>query len=145
MTRPASGRKKRADEVDEHVGHRVQMRRSELGLSLNELSKRIGVTPQQLVNYETGRTCIRVSRLQQIGDILQVPVHFFFEGIPQSYPPPIANPAWPSLDHRSNYVSAFLETSDGPALADALARITDAGLRRQLIRLVERIAKNRRK
>ena len=144
MTRRPTGRKKSADEDDGYVGRRVRMRRLELGLSLTGVAKRIGVTHQQLLHYERGAQCISVSRLQQIADVLRVPAPFFFEGIPQSDTPPIANAAGPSLDPGSDYVSAFLATSDGLALINALTQITDAGLRRQIIRLVERIAKDRR-
>jgi transcriptional regulator with XRE-family HTH domain len=145
MTQRVKRRKKSADEVDQYVGRRLRMRRQMLGLSPGGLAKRIGMSRNQLMNYEGGVHCISVSRLQQLADILQVPVPYFFDGSPKSDATRAANAAGPSLDHGSDYVSECLATSDGLALTRALARITDAGLRRQLIRLVVRIASGHRR
>ena len=41
-----------ANKIDEHVGKRLRLRRSILGLSQEELAKTLGITFQQVQKYE---------------------------------------------------------------------------------------------
>ncbi len=68
--------------VDRYVGSRVRMRRIMLGMSQEKLGEALGLTFQQVQKYEKGTNRVGASRLQQISDILQVPVSFLFEGAP---------------------------------------------------------------
>lgn len=70
------------DAVDAHVGSRVRIRRSLLRLSQTELGQRLGVTYQQVQKYEAGVNGIAASRLWQLAAALDVPVSFFFDGMP---------------------------------------------------------------
>jgi transcriptional regulator with XRE-family HTH domain len=131
--------KKAPNPIDKHVGSRVRMRRMMLGMSQEKLGDALGLTFQQVQKYEKGTNRIGASRLQQISQILQVPVAFFFEGAPvisgefetstgmQEAPSPA-------------YVSDFLATSDGLSLTKAFMRIKDAKLRRRIVDLVQQIA-----
>src|SRR5208283_3719739 len=74
--------KKIPNPIDRHVGSRVRMRRVMLGMSQEKLGDALGLTFQQVQKYEKGTNRIGASRLQQISQILQVPVAFFFEGAP---------------------------------------------------------------
>jgi transcriptional regulator with XRE-family HTH domain len=74
--------KKAPNPIDKHVGSRVRMRRMMLGMSQEKLGDALGLTFQQVQKYEKGTNRIGASRLQQISNILQVPVAFFFEGAP---------------------------------------------------------------
>ena len=65
--------------VDKHVGRRVRMRRQMLAMSQEKLGNALGLSFQQVQKYERGMNRIGASRLQQIGEVLQVPVSFFFE------------------------------------------------------------------
>jgi len=65
--------------VDIHVGQRLRMRRSLLGLSQEKLSDAIGLTFQQVQKYERGANRISASRLYQFSKILDVPIAYFFE------------------------------------------------------------------
>src|SRR5436190_23724934 len=76
--------KKAPNPTDKHVGARVRMRRMMLGMSQEKLGDALGLTFQQVQKYEKGANRIGASRLQQISNILQVPVSFFFEGAPQA-------------------------------------------------------------
>jgi transcriptional regulator with XRE-family HTH domain len=58
------------------------MRRHELGISQTKLADDIGLTFQQVQKYEKGTNRVGASRLQQISEILQVPVSFLFDGGP---------------------------------------------------------------
>jgi len=70
--------KKVPEPVDRHVGSRVRMRRLMLGMSQTSLADKLGLTFQQVQKYEKGKNRMGSSRLQQIANILQVPVTFFF-------------------------------------------------------------------
>ena len=65
------------------------MRRMMLGMSQEKLGDALGLTFQQVQKYEKGTNRIGASRLQQISNILQVPVSFFFEGAPNNSNPAI--------------------------------------------------------
>ena len=68
--------------VDKYVGSRVRMRRIMLGMSQEKLGEALGLTFQQIQKYEKGTNRVGASRLQQISEILQVPVSFLFDGGP---------------------------------------------------------------
>jgi len=131
--------KKAPNPIDKHVGSRVRMRRMMLGMSQEKLGDALGLTFQQVQKYEKGTNRIGASRLQQISQILQVPVAFFFEGAPI-----VAGEFEPSSGmHEAPspaYVSDFLATSDGLSLTKAFMRIKDAKLRRRIVDLVQQIA-----
>ena len=122
--------------IDKHVGSRVRMRRMMMGMSQEKLGDAIGLTFQQVQKYEKGTNRIGASRLQQISQTLQVPVAFFFEGVPPSPGSTGGNGA----DASPAYVADFLATSDGLALTKAFMQIKDSKLRRRIVDLVEGIA-----
>ncbi len=68
--------------VDIHVGMRVRLRRTLLGMSQERLASAVGLTFQQIQKYERGKNRIGSSRLYQFANILEVPVAFFFEDMP---------------------------------------------------------------
>jgi transcriptional regulator with XRE-family HTH domain len=109
------------------------MRRIMLGMSQEKLGEALGLTFQQVQKYEKGTNRVGASRIQQISEILQVPVSFLFEGGPSGTGGFVegSSPA---------YVSDFLATSEGLALTRAFTRIADAKLRRSIVELVEQIA-----
>jgi len=67
------------DPVDVHVGSRVRLRRTLLGMSQEKLGKALGLTFQQIQKYERGANRIGSSRLYQLSQILDVPISFFFD------------------------------------------------------------------
>jgi len=68
--------------VDIHVGSRVRLRRTLLGLSQEKLGDAVGLTFQQIQKYERGANRIGASRLFQLSRILDVPISFFFDEMP---------------------------------------------------------------
>ena len=128
--------KKSPNPTDKHVGARVRMRRMMLAMSQEKLGDALGLTFQQVQKYEKGTNRIGASRLQQISNILQVPVSFFFEGAPNNSNPESGFSEAPS----PSYVSDFLATSDGLALTRAFMKIKTSKLRRRIVDLVEQIA-----
>ncbi|MFK7840557.1 MAG: helix-turn-helix domain-containing protein [Bdellovibrionales bacterium] len=69
------------DNVDVHVGQRLRVRRSLLGLSQEKLADAIGLTFQQIQKYEHGVNRISAGRLFQFSKILDVPVAYFYDQI----------------------------------------------------------------
>jgi transcriptional regulator with XRE-family HTH domain len=122
--------------VDKYVGSRVRMRRIMLGMSQEKLGEALGLTFQQVQKYEKGTNRVGASRIQQISEILQVPVSFLFEGSPTGTAKTDGGSDGPS----PSYVSDFLATSEGLALTRAFTRIADSKLRRSIVDLVEQIA-----
>ena len=68
--------------VDVHVGSRVRLRRTLLGLSQEKLGEAVGLTFQQIQKYERGANRIGASRMYDLSHVLDVPVAFFFEEMP---------------------------------------------------------------
>ena len=128
--------KKIPNPIDKHVGSRVRMRRMMLSMSQEKLGDALGLTFQQVQKYEKGTNRIGASRLQQISQILDVPVSFFFEGVPIA---PIRSGGMSEAPSPA-YVADFLATSDGLALTKAFMRIKESKLRRRIVDLVEAIA-----
>jgi transcriptional regulator with XRE-family HTH domain len=130
--------KDEANPIDVHVGKRVRMRRMMIAMSQEKLGDALGLTFQQVQKYEKGANRIRASRLQQISLVLQVPVPFFFEGLPRSRGESHAQTGDPT----PQYVSDYLATSDGLNLTKAFMQIPNPKLRHSIVALVEQIAES---
>lgn len=64
--------------VDIHVGERIKLRRKLLGLSQQQMAKKMGLTFQQIQKYEKGLNRVGASRLWDISRVLGVSMDFFF-------------------------------------------------------------------
>ena len=74
-----SGRAFTPTAVDEHIGQRLQLRRTMMGLSQKDLAKKCGVTFQQIQKYETAGNRVSAARLFELSTLLETPVSFFFK------------------------------------------------------------------
>ncbi len=118
------------------------MRRTLLGLSQEKLGEALGLTFQQVQKYERGANRIGASRLYQISRVLEVPVSFFYDGMPEavseaasgSTPPGLAETA----DHHAHDPLARRETLE---LVRAYYKIVDPRVRRRLFDLVKAVAR----
>jgi transcriptional regulator with XRE-family HTH domain len=119
--------------IDIHVGTRLRLRRTLLGLSQETLGEAVGITFQQLQKYERGANRISASRLYNLSQVLGVPVSFFFETLPQAESPSGA-PA-PEAEEMSDM--ARRETLE---LVRAYYRINDPAIRRRAFDLVKALA-----
>ncbi|SIR13545.1 transcriptional regulator [Rhizobium sp. RU35A] len=129
--------KKKPNPIDIHVGSRIRLRRTMLGMSQEKLGESLGITFQQIQKYEKGTNRVGASRLQNISSILNVPVSFFFEDAPGEQ-----SAGGPGLAEASssNYVVDFLSSSEGLQLNRAFVKITDPKVRRKLVDLVKALA-----
>lgn len=69
-------------QVDAHVGRQIRVWRILARKSRTELAAAVGVSRQQIQNYETGRNCVRASTLYAIAGALNVTVGQLFDGLP---------------------------------------------------------------
>ena len=74
------------DEVDIHVGQRLRIRRSLLGMSQEKLAEAVGITFQQIQKYERGTNRVSAGRLFQFSRILDIPVTYFYDQFVASTP-----------------------------------------------------------
>ncbi len=127
--------KKKPNPIDIHVGSRIRLRRTMLGMSQEKLGESLGITFQQIQKYEKGTNRVGASRLQNISSILNVPVSFFFEDAPGDVPV-----SGGLQENSSSYVVDFLSSSEGIQLNRAFVKIGDVKVRRKVIDLVKALA-----
>lgn len=65
--------------VDVHVGQRLRLRRTLLGLSQEKLGEALGLTFQQIQKYERGTNRIGASRLYDLARVLDIDIGYFFD------------------------------------------------------------------
>lgn len=128
--------------VDVHVGSRVRMRRTLLGISQEKLGQALGLTFQQVQKYERGANRIGASRLYDLSRILEVPVNFFFEDMAQE----VQEQSPGRLFEKEQEPEAY-QIPDDPMnrretleLVRAYYRIADPESRRRLFDLMRSIA-----
>ncbi len=123
--------------VDVHVGKRVRLRRTLLGLSQEKLGIALGLTFQQVQKYERGVNRIGSSLLYHLSQILDVPVSFFFDEMPA-----LEEGAAPGM--REEPAKPFepdpLVKRETLELVRAYYRITDPAARKRLFELTKAIA-----
>jgi transcriptional regulator with XRE-family HTH domain len=123
--------------IDRHVGSRVKMRRTLLGISQEKLAGALGISFQQVQKYEKGTNRIGASRLQDIAKFLQVEPSYLFEGAPGGERAPGLGFA---EENAMAYVAELLSTAEGQQLTRAFARIQDSRVRRRIVDLVIALA-----
>lgn len=125
--------------IDRAVGGRVRQRRIMMGLSQTALADSVGLTFQQVQKYESGANRISASRLYEFGDVLSVPISYFFDGLSEDEgdPVPVDKPEADALlqDFRS-----LVNKRETLEFIRAYYKIDDPALRKQLIALVKRAA-----
>jgi transcriptional regulator with XRE-family HTH domain len=131
--------------IDVHVGKRLRLRRTLLGMSQERLGELLGLTFQQVQKYERGANRIGSSRLFELGQILDVPVSFFFDDLPAGVGGAARGYAGPGLAEES---SAFdhddeglpLDRRETLELVRAYYRIGDPAVRKRLFELAKALA-----
>src|SRR5271168_979573 len=83
-TPPAEGGETRPSPIDVHVGSRIRLRRTLMGMSQERLGESLGLTFQQVQKYERGVNRVGASRLYDLSRVLDVPISFFFDDMPDS-------------------------------------------------------------
>lgn len=71
--------------VDVHVGQRVKLRRTFMGMTQGKLGEAISLTFQQIQKYERGANRVSASKLYQLANVLDVNVSFSMTKCPKAY------------------------------------------------------------
>jgi transcriptional regulator with XRE-family HTH domain len=124
--------------VDVHVGSRVRLRRTLLGMSQEKLGEALGLTFQQVQKYERGVNRIGSSRLFHLSQILDVSITFFFDKMPE-----LGDDALPGLGEKKQqeFVPDPLAKRETLELVRAYYKISDPKARKRLFELTKAIAK----
>ncbi len=120
--------------IDIHVGQRLRLRRTLLGLSQETLGEAVGITFQQLQKYERGANRISASRLFNLSQVLGVPVTFFFDDLPAHEEALLSEEPSETQEFESMARRETLE------LVRAYYRIPDESIRRRTFELVKTLA-----
>jgi transcriptional regulator with XRE-family HTH domain len=128
--------------IDVHVGARVRLRRTLLGMSQEKLGEAIGLTFQQVQKYERGANRVGASRLYDLSRVLDVPVSYFFEEMRAE----VARAAEARLGGMAeeapspSYEADPMMRRETLELVRAYYRIADPQVRRRLFDLTKAIA-----
>ena len=122
------------DPRDLEVAKRVRALRLQRGISQTELGGILDVTFQQVQKYETGTNRISAGRLQQIAEVLDVPVTYFYSGSDGNGNG--SEPKSPPFEGEFD----LLQSAHAIRLVRAYSRISDRGVRLKLLKLAETIA-----
>ena len=130
----------RPSPIDVHVGSRIRLRRTLTGMSQERLGEALGLTFQQVQKYERGVNRVGASRLYDLSRVLDVPISFFFDDMPDTS----------GNGNGSTHVAGFAERGEFGGHADdplakretlelvrAYYRITDAAVRKRVFDLIK--------
>ncbi|UUX50755.1 helix-turn-helix domain-containing protein [Nisaea acidiphila] len=128
--------------IDVHVGRRVRLRRTLLGMSQEQLGEALNITFQQVQKYERGSNRISASRLWDIAQILDVPVSFFFDDMTDdtaaNSPRKVrAGTTTAEYEEKPNDPMARRETLE---LVRAYYNITNVGVRKRITEMVKSVS-----
>jgi len=139
--RGTSGRPKtgKPNPIDVHVGSRVRLRRTLLGMSQEKLGEAIGLTFQQVQKYERGANRIGASRLFDLSRVLDVPVSFFFDDMPSPDEDVVSRPGVGD-DTPTGHEPDPMAKRETLELVRAYYRINDPSVRKRLFELTKAVA-----
>lgn len=123
--------KNRKNPTDVRVGSRVRVRRLMLAMTQEKLAEGLGVSFQQVQNYENGTNRISASRLVRVCEILSISPTFVFDA-----PTSEAKAEGTAAED----IDSFFATTQGLALSKAFMKIRNKATRRTIVALVENIA-----
>lgn len=68
--------------IDQHVGVRICAIRKHLGIKQKTVARHLGVSFQQVQKYERGQNRLSASRLLRLTELFNVPLGYFYQGLP---------------------------------------------------------------
>ena len=134
-------REHRASPIDAHVGARVRLRRTLMGMSQEKLGDALGLTFQQVQKYERGVNRIGASRLFDLARVLDVPIGFFFDDLPAEMGGNAAVRSRPALfgfaETGDSFEDDTMNKRETLELVRAYYRITDPSIRKRVFDLIK--------
>lgn len=130
-------REAKQNPMDQHIGARMRLRRTLMGLSQEKLGEALGLTFQQVQKYERGVNRVSAARLFDVARVLDVPTSFFYDDMPAH-----------SDGDRSGHASSrramgFADTQDGFGSDDTLNRRETLELIRAYYRIADPIVRKK--
>jgi transcriptional regulator with XRE-family HTH domain len=140
-------RESRPSPIDIHVGSRIRLRRTLLGMSQERLGDALGLTFQQVQKYERGVNRVGASRLFDISRVLDVPISYFFDDMPEGMQDvPLSGPRGRTFGFAETQepfaagVDDHLTKRETLELVRAYYRIPDASMRKRMFDLMKSLA-----
>ncbi len=134
-------RESRPSPIDVHVGTRIRLRRTLLGMSQERLGEALGLTFQQVQKYERGVNRVGASRLFDLSRVLDVPISFFFDDMPENLAASFGSPHGRRPGTLADGSEAFpddtLNRRETLELVRAYYRITDPNVRKRMFDLIK--------
>jgi len=131
--------KSKPEPVDVHVGSRVRLRRTLLGMSQDKLGKALSLTFQQIQKYERGANRIGSSRLYKLSQVLDVSVSFFFDDMPAEITGKASGMA---EGGKQSFEVGQLSRRETLELVRAYYKIKDPSVRKKLFEMVKALGKS---
>lgn len=125
-----------ANPIDVHVGKRIRVRRTILGMSQETLADALGITFQQVQKYEKGINRVSASRLYEIGQVLGTPTSFFYD----EYGSAEAVQTYGFAEDESGFESEDLKSRESMTLLKAYYQITDPKVRKKAVDLIKSLS-----
>ncbi len=123
--------------VDVHVGARLRLRRTLLGMTQTMLGDRLGVSFQQMQKYEKGTNRISSSRLYYLARVLDVPIEFFFDDMPTAVAASSPTLGGVRAKKLPSYEPDPMAKRETLEFVRAYYRITDSKVRKRLFELTK--------
>lgn len=105
---------------DTQIGLKIRAFRLEAGLTQEKLAEELGITFQQVQKYERGATKVNLVKLQQLAEVLKIPMSAFF--------------------HEGSY-SAFQLSDEEKQLIQAFRKIKSIEHRNSVLDIIAGLAK----
>jgi transcriptional regulator with XRE-family HTH domain len=124
-----------AGPIDRHLGKRIRARRNALHLTRSALAEKLGVSGEQIRQYELGHNRLSAAGLYEMSLRLNVSIAFFYDGFARQ------TAAIPGFDEagQENYVTSAIDTETRARLRLAVERIFDPRMRASLSYIIEHL------
>ncbi len=118
----------RTPSLEQYIGDRIRRRRTQLGLTQEQLARTVGVSYQQIQKYETGANRIPAGSLHLIARRLDVSLDYFLAGFEERQEGESGAPGHGARDR------SLIE------LARSFSEVDDSGVKAALAALVKAVA-----
>ncbi len=123
--------------VDVHVGARLRVRRTLMGMSQTTLGDAIGLTFQQMQKYERGTNRISSCRLYDVSGVLAVPIAYFFDDMSSEVAATSPVVGGGKAKKPPSYELDPMARRETLELVRAYYKITDPEIRKQLFEMTK--------
>ena len=139
-----SEKESKPSRIDVHVGLRIRLRRTLLGMSQERLGEALGLTFQQVQKYERGANRVGASRLFDLARVLDVPISYFFEDMPEplagTHGSPSARRALGFAEAQEGCGDDTMSHRETIELVRAYYHISERAVRKRVFELIKSLA-----